>query len=127
MKTPYTFLLAMVLGWTLQAQTVPVTFSVDMNNETVVDTVGVHVAGNFQGWDPAATVMTDDDMDGVYTVTVDVSDTLGLVEYKFINGDAWGADEAAPEACAWNGGTNCYFELSGETALDTVCFGQCGA
>ena len=126
MKTPYALLLAMVLGWTVQAQTVPVTFSVDMNNETVA-AEGVHVAGNFQGWDPAATMLSDDDMDGVYTLTVDVSDTLGLVEYKFINGNAWGADEAAPEACAWNGGTNRYFELSGETVLDTPCFGQCGA
>ena len=48
MKTPYALLLAMVLGWTVQAQTVPVTFSVDMNNETVA-AEGVHVAGNFQG------------------------------------------------------------------------------
>ena len=87
MKTPYALLLAMVLGWTVQAQTVPVTFSVDMNNETVA-AEGVHVAGNFQGWDPAATMLSDDDMDGVYTLTVDVSDTLGLVEYKFINGNA---------------------------------------
>ena len=63
MKTPYAFLLAMVLGWGLQAQTVPVTFSVDMNNQTVDEAVGVHVAGNFQGWDPAATMMADDDMD----------------------------------------------------------------
>ena len=126
MKTPYALLLAMVLGWSVQAQTVPVTFSVDMNNETVA-AEGVHVAGNFQGWDPASTMLSDDDMDGIYTLTVDVSDTLGLVEYKFINGNAWGADEAAPEACAWNGGTNRYFELSGETVLDTPCFGQCGA
>jgi len=126
MKTPYAFLLAMILGWTVQAQTVPVTFSVDMNNEDVA-AEGVHVAGNFQGWDPAATMLSDGDMDGVYEVTVEVADTLGLVEYKFINGNAWGADESAPEACAWNGGTNRYFELMGETALDTPCFGQCGA
>ena len=127
MKTPYAFLLAMVLGWGLQAQTVPVTFSVDMNNQTVDEAVGIHVAGNFQGWDPASTMMADDDLDGIYTVTVDVSDTLDIVEYKFVNGNAWGSDEAAPEACAWNGGTNRWFALDGETTLDTPCFGQCGA
>ena len=126
MKTPFTLLMALLLGWSVQAQTVSVTFSVDMNNETVA-AEGVHVAGNFQGWDPAGTMMADDDMDGVYEVTVDVSDTLGLVEYKFINGNAWGADEAAPAACAWNGGTNRYFEPMGDTVLDTPCFGQCGA
>ena len=43
MKTPYALLLAMVLGLSVQAQTVPVTFSVDMNNETVA-AEGVHVA-----------------------------------------------------------------------------------
>ena len=118
--------MALLLGWSVQAQTVSVTFSVDMNNETVA-AEGVHVAGNFQGWDPAGTMMADDDMDGVYEVTVDVSDTLGLVEYKFINGNAWGADESAPAACAWNGGTNRYFEPMGDTVLDTPCFGQCGA
>mgnify|MGYP002620108338 CR=1 FL=1 len=126
MKTPYTFLLAMLLGWSVQAQTVSVTFSVDMNNETVA-AEGVHVAGNFQGWDPASTMMADDDMDGVYELTVDVSDTLEVVEYKFINGNAWGADESAPAACAWNGGSNRYFMPMGDTVLDTPCFGQCGA
>lgn len=117
----------MVLGWASQAQTVPVTFSVDMSNTTVDAQVGVHVAGNFQGWDPALTEMTDDDTDGVYQVTVNVSDTIETVEYKFINGNAWGFDETAPEACDWNGGGNRYFELLGETTLDTPCFGQCGA
>ena len=76
MKHLYLFLWAATFGLTLQAQTVPVTFSVDMNNETVA-AEGVHVAGNFQGWDPAGTMLADDDMDGIYTVTVDVSDTLG--------------------------------------------------
>ncbi len=127
MKTTFSFLFAVVLGWALQAQTVPVTFSVDMSNTTVDAQVGVHVAGNFQGWDPALTEMTDDDTDGVYQVTVNVSDTIETVEYKFINGNAWGFDETAPEACDWNGGGNRYFELMGETTLDTPCFGQCGA
>ena len=42
-----------------------ITFQVDMSNE-VVAAEGVHLAGNFQGWDPAATVLTDDDMDGIH-------------------------------------------------------------
>lgn len=125
MKHFYAALLATCIGFTLQAQN-PVTFRVDMNNETVA-AEGVHVAGNFQGWDPAATMMADDDMDGVYELTVDVSDTLALIEYKFVNGNAWGADEAAPAPCAWNGGTNRYAEISGPTELDVVCFGQCAA
>ena len=47
-----------------QAQTFEVTFRVDMSNETV-SASGVHLAGNVQGWDPAATMMHDEDMDGV--------------------------------------------------------------
>lgn len=125
MKTLYATMLALVLVCAGQAQNA-VTFQVDMSNQTVA-AEGVHLAGNFQGWDPASTMMADDDMDGVYTLTVDIADTLTFIEYKFINGNAWGADEAAPAVCAWNGGTNRYAEISGDTELDVVCFGQCAA
>lgn len=127
MKTPYTFFWALFFLGSLSAQTVPVTFQVDMNNQTVDPALGVHVAGNFQGWQAGATPMSDDDMDGVYEVTYDVSDSLSLIEYKFVNGNEWGMDESAPEACSWNGGGNRYFELSGATTLDAPCFGQCAA
>lgn len=125
MKTQLTLSLALMLAWGAQGQNVSITFSVDMNNETVA-AEGVHVAGNFQGWDPAGTMMTDADMDGIYEVTVDIPDTLNLVEYKFVNGNDWGMDEAAPAPCAWNGGTNRHFEPMGDTVLDTPCFGLCG-
>lgn len=127
MKTPYTFFWAMLFFGSISAQTVPVTFQVDMNNQTVDPALGVHVAGNFQGWDPAATVMSDDDMDGVYEVTYDIADSLSLIEYKFVNGNDWGMDESAPEACSWNGGGNRHFELDGEVTLEAPCFGQCAA
>ncbi|MGB0171098.1 MAG: hypothetical protein ACPF8Y_03875 [Flavobacteriales bacterium] len=107
-----------------QAQTFEVTFRVDMSNETV-SASGVHLAGNVQGWDPAATIMHDEDMDGVYEVTVDVSESLGPIEYKFINGNAWGSDEVIPAACASNG--NRSVDLSETTVLDVVCFGRCAA
>ncbi len=126
MKHFYLILWAATFGLTLQAQTVPVTFSVDMNNETVA-AEGVHVAGNFQGWDPAGTMLADDDMDGIYTVTVDVSDTLGTIQYKFLNGNAWGVDEACPEACAFPGSTDRFAEIDGATELPVVCFGACAA
>ena len=51
---------------------VNVTLNLDMENVTVSDD-GVHVAGSFQGWDAGATALTDDDGDGVYTVTIDMS------------------------------------------------------
>ena len=51
---------------------VNVTLNVDMENATVSGD-GVHVAGSFQGWDPAATALPDDDGDGIYSVSLDMS------------------------------------------------------
>ena len=82
-------LIFMSYGW---AQ-ISVTFQVDMNNETV-DANGVHMAGGFQGWDPAATALSDDDGDGIYSITLPLT-SGDTVEYKYINGDAWGQDETA--------------------------------
>ena len=76
-----------------------VTLHVDMNGQTV-SANGVHVAGNFgdydydntfenpayPNWDPAGIALTDDDSDGVYSVTLDL--VPGTIEYKFINGNA---------------------------------------
>jgi len=100
---------------------VDVTFQVDMSNETVSPN-GVHLAGSFQGWDPAATPMTD--MGGnIYEVTL----TLGEGEYhefKYINGNAWGGDESVPPACAIN--NNRYYTVpSTNQTLPLVCFGSC--
>ncbi len=91
---------------------VSVTFQVDMNGETVSPN-GVHVAGNWQDeagfpgeWDPNTTSrgMTDDNADGIYELTVDVPP--GDYEYKFINDNAWGADEAVPLVCQRGGGNS---------------------
>ena len=71
-----------------------VTFQVNMNNETV-DANGVHMAGSFQGWDPAATALSDDDGDGIYSIIVDTLTAGTTYEYKYINGNAWGQDETA--------------------------------
>jgi hypothetical protein len=99
MKKVYFMALALFFGIASMAQ-VSVTFQVDMNNETVSPN-GVHVAGNWQDdagfpgeWDPSTSEMTDDDEDGIYTLTVSVP--AGEYEYKFINDNAWGADEAVP-------------------------------
>ena len=74
-----------------------ITFQVDMSNE-VVAAEGVHLAGNFQGWDPAATVLTDDDMDGIHEVTIELpSDST--YEFKFINGASWDFAEDVPPTC----------------------------
>ncbi|MED5426592.1 MAG: CBM20 domain-containing protein, partial [Candidatus Neomarinimicrobiota bacterium] len=93
---------------------VSVTFQVDMSNETVNEN-GVHVAGSMQGWDPAATALSDEDADGIYSVTL-VLTADDTVEYKYINGNAWGDDE-------FQGGSNRSLVVPDvDTVLPAYCF-----
>jgi hypothetical protein len=67
-----------IISFSTFAQTVEVTFQVDMNNETVSSN-GVHIAGNFQSvaglgpnWTPGSIPLSDADGDYVYSITVEV-------------------------------------------------------
>ena len=94
------FLTAFIAGVNVSHAQTTVTLIVDMTNEAVSPD-GVHVAGNFQGWDPAATPMTDNG-DGIWSHTF-TSDTAASYQYKFVNGNEWGFDEGVPGACAVDG------------------------
>jgi predicted metal-binding protein len=103
-----------------------VTFQVDMSTE-IVAPEGVHLAGSFQGWDPAATPMNDEG-GGIYTLS------LSLVEgvhqtYKFVNGNTFDEAELVPGDCGEDDGTgiyNRYFDVPvNDTVLAVVCFGRC--
>ena len=109
-----------------------VLFRVDMSNE-VVSPFGVHVAGDFQGWDPSATELTDTDGDMVYeSLEVLPSDVTSVV-YKFINGNTWNApNELVGGACGdMNGnrtleiGNDADIMLSANEFGDPYCFNQC--
>lgn len=125
MKQIFTFC-ALVAAWTTASAQIPVTFQVDMQNvETVADTVCV--AGSFQGWTPGVTLMTDDDMDGVYEVTLDLD--TGHHEFKFINGTSWDFVEDVPSACQVevSGNDNRFLDITEEMtdAGVHVCFASC--
>ena len=121
MKTLYLLALAALFSLSLSAQTVDVTFQVDMS-QTTVDLNGVHLAGSFQNWDPAATPLTDTG-NGIWSIILQL-DELAFFEYKFINGNAWGNDEQVPFECASNG--NRFLNTaSSALVLDPVCFGTC--
>ena len=91
----------------VEPTTVDVTFRVNMANETV-SAAGVHIAGNFQGWTPGASEMTDANGDNIYEFTAAV-EVNSVVSYKFLNGDAWGpAEEAVPMACGVANGVGGY-------------------
>lgn len=103
------------------AHAVEVTFRVDMSEQTIAPE-GVHIAGNFQGWDPGAAEMTLT-QNNIYVYTADFTEGEEL-EYKFVNGNAWGMDETVPAGCALNG--NRYLTVPAtNTELDAVCYGSC--
>ncbi|MFN8698511.1 MAG: hypothetical protein ACK5XQ_04220, partial [Flavobacteriales bacterium] len=125
MKSYFTSAVLMCLA--AMAYAVPVTFRVDLSQQTVSPN-GVHIAGAFQGWNPGATPMTAEG-NGIYAVTLEIAD--GQYQYKFVNGNAWGSDEGVPQACGVDngfGGFNRSLTVAGQTLeLDVVCFGQCAA
>lgn len=114
---------------------VPVTFNVDMSNE-VIRPEGVHMAGNFQGWNPSASPMVPHPTEpGVYTYTTQIPEGTD-VEYKFVNGNSWGVtdslgnytdySETVPVACAGITGPNRYFTVPvGGINLPAFVFGSC--
>ncbi|MGA1374027.1 MAG: T9SS type A sorting domain-containing protein [Flavobacteriales bacterium] len=128
MKKLYAMALAVCCLGSAFGQT-EVTLSVDMNGQTVSPD-GVHVAGNFQGWDPSATPMTDDDGDGVYTY-VFTSDAPAHIEFKFLNGNDWPFVEDVPSICQVElfGNDNRYIDVAeGETSASySVCWASCAA
>ena len=113
--------LALILFVPLISRSVSVTFKVDMSEQTV-SPLGVHIAGSFQGWDPSATGMTHIG-NSVYAVTISFTEGE-YIEYKFINGNAWGMDETVPPGCAAN--NNRFLTVPAQnTTLEAVCFGSC--
>ncbi|MBT4383346.1 MAG: T9SS type A sorting domain-containing protein [Candidatus Marinimicrobia bacterium] len=110
-----------------------VTFLVDMSTQDVSPN-GVHIAGAMQGWDPAATELTDADGDGVYEVALDLE--AGDYEFKFINGNTWGGesddewagDDPQDLPCQVEGGNNRLITVGDEHfEYGPVCWESCGA
>ena len=103
------------------------TFQVDMANYGGEFGV-VNLNGSFTGWCGSCVPMSDDDGDGVYEVTIGL--TEGVVEYKFTV-DGWNDQEsfAEGESCTStiDGYTNRTYEVLGDAALDVVCWNSCDA
>ena len=100
-----------------------VTFRVNMQYQTV-GANGVRIAGNFQGWNPAATPMTRSLTDTnvwLFSDTFNVGDTL---QFKYINGNSWGQAESVPATCA-TGGNRTYIIAPSNPTLPLVCFSSC--
>ena len=121
MKKFYALAAAFFLGVTAFAQTHSVTFQVDLGSASA-NSNGVHVAGSFQSWSPSTTGLTQVGTSSIYSTTVSVSP--GQLEYKFLNGNAWGDDESVPTAVnvGTNGNGNRWAVISSDTTLPAVMF-----
>lgn len=71
---------------------------VDMTGQTVT-AAGVHVAGNFQGWNPStSTLFPIPGQTGFFGNIFDIN-AGQVIEFKAINGDSWGGAEGVPAIC----------------------------
>jgi hypothetical protein len=95
-------------------------FVVNMQNETEISSAGVHVAGSFQGWNPAA-IRLYSFVDDVYEIIAYLEP--GTYEYKFYNGNTPESAEIITGDCTVNG--NRQIEMLEDIILNTVCFAHC--
>jgi 1,4-alpha-glucan branching enzyme len=103
-----------------------VTFSVDMAQQTISPD-GVHLAGSFNGFDPASLPMFNQG-NGVYVVTIDLPENE-FITYRFVNGADASGFETVPVSCGTNDGSGTYNRsftvIEYNYTLDQVCFGEC--
>ena len=108
------------------------TFSVDMNEVATVSADGVNLFGQFSNWGNIP--MTDDDGDGVWTVTIELDKTI--YEYKFKNGVDGENQESLVEGSSCTVSTpdgmftNRLIDLTeaeATSSADVVCYESCEA
>ena len=99
-----------------------VTFTADMSVVSSVSPEGVHLAGSFQGWDPAGTPLMDNG-DGTWSVSLEVPP--GTHEFKFINSNAWDGNEENMEGSGCNNGGNRIATFDDMNNTYTACFNTC--
>lgn len=61
-----------------------------------VGTMAVYLAGEFNGWRPDLDLMSDEDGDGIWTITYPLDS--GTYQYKFVADGRWFQDPNNPKA-----------------------------
>ncbi|MEN0005678.1 MAG: alpha-amylase family glycosyl hydrolase [Bacteroidota bacterium] len=103
----------------VQAQTVSITFGVNMNyliEQGVFNPAGAQLdlAGTFNGWGNTLDQLTDSDGDGIYTKTIGGFTVGTTIQFKFRRNGAWDGTEEFP-----GGGSNrVYTVQSGANELE---------
>lgn len=81
MRHRFGFALALLFCFVARAGAIPQTFSFDANSLQPPPN-SIHLAGDFNGWSKDHDELTDDDRDGVWTITIDLDE--GRYFYKFV-------------------------------------------
>lgn len=128
---------AFLFGSAAPAGKMALRFAVDLAKESSVNSHGVYIAGDFQGvngasgnWKPNETRMSNLFSNNKVYEYIAYVDTTAGVEFKYLNGNAWGpAEESIPSGCQKGGGNSnrFYQATSTSTALGKICFGSCSA
>ncbi len=116
---------ANLFGGSAPAGRVAVRLQIDMANQTVTD-LGVHVAGDIvtPNWTPGYGTATP--YSGAKYAYVTHVDPNASYQYKFLNGNDWGADEFAPAPCGNGDGNRVIEVVTTDLIAEASCFGTCG-
>lgn len=102
-----------------------VKFAIDMQKQDI-SLLGVHLAGSFNNWDPAATEMTSAGQ-GVYEVELQLIE--GKTElFRYVNGNTVVEMEEVPSECGVLYSGNDYarsITTNADTILEPICFASC--
>ena len=104
-----------------------VTFNVNMSSYGLQDGQTVNINGEFTGWCGGCAEMTDDDGDGIYSITIALEDGSYFWKYTV---DGWGDQESFSEAidgCTAQNGANFDRQIVVDGADQTVsyCWNSC--
>lgn len=86
---------------------------------------GIHVAGDFQAWDPGASVLQDWNNDNIWEATYSVG-TATSISFKYINGNTWDfPNENISGACGGGDGNRLEAITSTNNVLNVYCWSSC--
>ena len=118
-------------------QTATVSFAIDMSaSEYPNDSYNnVVINGSWNGWNGWGVTLTDEDVDGIYTGSLDLDVNFGNVEFVVAvtgpadNYSGWGQVINAPEggACAIGSPANYILSIGTEDVSFSACAGLCDA
>ncbi|OBQ54983.1 T9SS type A sorting domain-containing protein [Tamlana sp. s12] len=98
------------------------TFNVDASSEATIAASGLHIVGDINGWTTDDLMLSNTSGD-IYSKSVRLASPANYpvtIEYKYLNGDAWGTEETPASGCATVSGSNRVITLtnSGENTYD---------